>query len=245
MGKGTRSSKKFCSWKCGNKRQSVALRAAMAKPEYKITLSKAVCKALSNPEVRNRKSEVMHVLLANPEYRKQHNKRAANQCKKRKSEKMLLLWTDPGYRNRRARAHCAAMAKPEVRAKQHATMKRNGSYGKSKVEDRYFLKLEEQYGKGNVERQKPYGPGNKWAADFYIPLIDKFIEVQGNWTHGGEPFDANNSLHQEILQKWKKKAESSLYYQIAVQVWTVTDPEKRKWAKDNNLDWEEIFSKRQ
>ena len=45
----------------------------------------------------------------------------------------------------------------------------------------------------------------------------------------------------EILNKWEIKAETSKFYRSAIKNWTITDPLKRKTAKDNKLNYLEIF----
>ena len=60
------------------------------------------------------------------------------------------------------------------------------------------------------------------------------------WTHGKHPFNKNDI---ELLETWKKKAEKSNFYKKAIYTWTISDPLKRKTAKDNNLKYLEIFPK--
>jgi len=44
-----------------------------------------------------------------------------------------------------------------------------------------------------------------------------------------------------LLDKWKLKAESSDFYKNAINIWTNTDCIKRQTAKNNNLNYLEIF----
>lgn len=67
-----------------------------------------------------------------------------------------------------------------------------------------------------------------------------FIEYQGNWTHGSEPF--NKIKHKNILKEWQEKAINSNYYQKAINDWTNRDEKKRNIAKSNNLNYLEIFN---
>ena len=78
-------------------------------------------------------------------------------------------------------------------------------------------------------------------CDFYLPNFDVYIEYQGMWTHGLHPFDKDNKDDIEILNKWEIKAETSKFYRSAIKNWTITDPLKRKTAKDNKLNYLEIF----
>lgn len=78
-------------------------------------------------------------------------------------------------------------------------------------------------------------------CDFYLPNFEVYIEYQGMWTHGLHPFDKDNKDDIEILNKWEIKAETSKFYRSAIKNWTITDPLKRKTAKDNKLNYLEIF----
>lgn len=126
-----------------------------------------------------------------------------------------------------------------VNRKCHETKKKNGSYGKSKEEDAVYEILCSVFFQENIERQyksKLY----PFSCDFYIKSLDLYIELQGMWTHGSEPYDNNNIKHQEILKLWKSK--NSKFYDIAIKVWTESDPKKRQIAKENNLNWIEFWS---
>lgn len=88
-----------------------------------------------------------------------------------------------------------------------------------------------------------------FACDFYIPELDLYIEYQGTWTHGKEPYDRTNKEHINIIKIWKNKAKENNFKQIrknyylnAIQVWTIRDPLKRQIAKENSLNWIEFFS---
>ena len=81
-----------------------------------------------------------------------------------------------------------------------------------------------------------------WHCDFYIKSLDLFIEINGNWTHGPHPFDKNNPEDIELLELWKSK--DSKFYNCAIKTWTDRDIQKRTKAKENNLNYIEIFSTR-
>ena len=133
----------------------------------------------------------------------------------------------------------------EIQLKIHNTKKLNNSYGKSKDEDRIFELLLKKF--SNTKRQY-YSKMYPFPADFYIPELDLYIEYQGYWTHGKYkseilgPYDKNDKHHQSILDIWQKKAINLITYKNAINVWTKTDPLKRKIAKDNNLNWIEFFT---
>ena len=76
-----------------------------------------------------------------------------------------------------------------------------------------------------------------------------YIEYQGTWMHGKEPFDKTNKKHQKIINEWKKKAQEINFkgnfkksFLWAIEVWTKRDPLKRVIAKENNLNWIEFFN---
>lgn len=70
-----------------------------------------------------------------------------------------------------------------------------------------------------------------------------FIELQGSWTHGSHPYNLNSNEDQIILNKWKAKSKNHGFYCTAIKVWTISDVNKRKTAKKNNLNYVELFNK--
>ena len=119
------------------------------------------------------------------------------------------------------------------------TKKRNKSFNISKFEDEIFDLLLTKF--KNIERQyrsKKY----PFACDFYIPKLDLYIEIHGNWTHGRKPFDENDKDCLDQLAKWKEKAKDSKFYQNAIYTWTDLDVRKRNIAKQNNLNYLEFFT---
>lgn len=112
----------------------------------------------------------------------------------------------------------------------------NNTYGKSKIEDLIYNRLLELF--KNVKRQyksKQY----PFACDFYIPSKDLYIEYQGYWTHGKEPYIGSNEQLEKV-KLWESK--NTKHYNNAINVWTIRDPLKRKTAKDNGLNWIEFFN---
>ena len=61
------------------------------------------------------------------------------------------------------------------------------------------------------------------------------------WTHGKNPFNKNVENDIALLEIWKKKAENSKFYKRAIYTWTISDLLKRQTAKNNNLNYLEIF----
>ena len=89
-----------------------------------------------------------------------------------------------------------------------------------------------------------------WLCDFYIKELNLYIEIQGFPTHGKEgtkvlgPYDSNNPKHKILLEKWQKRAKNTYndWYTNAIKIWTCEDLEKRRIAKENNLNWIEFFT---
>lgn len=129
----------------------------------------------------------------------------------------------------------------KIKEKGDITKRENGTFNSSKLEDLAFEKLCGVFGEIDVERQfkcERY-PFN---CDFYIRSIDTFIELNGTWTHGKHPFDANSKEDQMLLGSWKEKARKSKFYAIACDVWSHKDVEKRRISKTNNLNFKEFWN---
>ena len=135
--------------------------------------------------------------------------------------------------------------KPEIQIRGQNTRKKNGTCNTSKPEEILYKKLKNKY--PDVRRQyntlvEENSNRYPFNCDFYIPSLNVFIEYQGNWTHGKEPFDSKNPEHIERLEFLKSKAKTSKYYKSCLEVWTIKDPLKRKIAQRNNLKFKEIWS---
>ena len=114
---------------------------------------------------------------------------------------------------------------------------KNNSFGKSKQEDTIYEKIKEVY--PDVIRQYKDKIRYPYNCDFYIPEIDLFIEYQGYYTHGKHPFNINNENDKELMEKYiTKYGNNDQQYTI----WCVKDVEKRNTAKNNNLNYIELFN---
>ena len=67
--------------------------------------------------------------------------------------------------------------------KRHETMKRNGTYGRSRHEDAFYGALCERFGVDDVTRQVKID-GTRWAIDFYVKSIDTYVQFDGAYWHG-------------------------------------------------------------
>ena len=128
-------------------------------------------------------------------------------------------------------------ATAEYKNKVYKTKKKNGTFNSSKIEN----KLIEYFTNNGINFKTQYKSElYPYMCDFYFPNTQTFVEIQGNWTHGGHPFDKNNTDDINKLKLWESK--SNKYYNIAINTWTVSDVEKRKLAQQNNIKLFEIFS---
>lgn len=123
----------------------------------------------------------------------------------------------------------------------YSTRKKNHSFNTSKTEDEMYKKLCEEYGTDDIKRNYKEDRRYPFACDFYIISLDKFIELNACWTHGGRAFDSNDEECIEQLNKWRKKAEKSEFYKNAIYTWTDLDVRKQKIAKANGLNYEVVY----
>lgn len=124
-----------------------------------------------------------------------------------------------------------------IKKKIRQSLHKNGSFKKSNEEDIVYKKLLTYFSK--VERQY-YSTEYPFKCDFYIPEKKLYIEYQGFWIHGTHPFNKDNEEDVLLLNKWKNINKP--IYNAAIETWTIRDSNKRKIAKQNNLNWLEFFT---
>ena len=117
------------------------------------------------------------------------------------------------------------------------TKRKNNTLNKSIIENQSYNILKEKYPDIIKQYKSKLYPYN---CDFYIPSLDLYIECNYHWTHGGHPFNENNIEDITILNLWKNKNLS--YYDNAITTWTIRDVNKRNIAKQNNLNFIEIWN---
>ena len=127
----------------------------------------------------------------------------------------------------------------EYQYKSNATKRKNGTFNTSQPEEDMYKLLCKCFGKRQVKRQYR-SDLYPFSCDFYLPKFDLYIEYNGSWTHGGEPYNPRKKSHKLQLQSWVDK--DTTYYSNAIQVWTSRDPLKRKTASNNNLRYIEFWS---
>ena len=116
------------------------------------------------------------------------------------------------------------------------TKRKNGSLGKSKEEDKIYQLLKEKYPQTiHHYKSKEY----PFVCDFFIPEIDTYIEYQGYFTHGGEPYIGTDK-QKEKVKLWESK--NTKKYNDAIKTWTDRDVLKRNIANKNKLNYLEFFN---
>lgn len=130
----------------------------------------------------------------------------------------------------------------EQRLKHDETKKQNKTFNTSQPEEEYYQYLVDMYGADEIIRQ--YKDARyPFRCDFYVVSKDLFIELNGHWTHGEEPYDETNPKHQEIRAVLQEKATRSKFYEVALKIWTEVDVLKQRIARENNLNYEVIYGK--
>ena len=116
----------------------------------------------------------------------------------------------------------------------------NGTWSSSKPEEELYLYIKEKF--PDVKRQYKDKVRYPYFCDFYIPELDLFLELNGTWTHGKHPYDMNSKEDNTMLNIWKEKSKDHPMYLSAIKTWTISDVSKRNKAKENNLNFKEVWS---
>lgn len=118
----------------------------------------------------------------------------------------------------------------ESHRKRHETMKRKGTYRKSKPEDKLYALLCEWFSCDDVERQVSV---HKWPIDFYVKSIDTYFQLDGVYWHGlNRPIEVIAELKSKrdvsIMNKWKTDREQDQWFKIhGLNLVRVTDLQLR------------------
>ena len=124
-----------------------------------------------------------------------------------------------------------------IQQKRNNTKRKNHTFNTSSTEDKIYDMLCPHY---EVHRNWNKDERYPWMCDFYIEGIDLFIECNFHWTHGGHPFNSNSIKDQVKLEQWKSK--QTKYYDNAIETWTKRDIKKRNKAKEEKLNYVELWS---
>ena len=132
-----------------------------------------------------------------------------------------------------------AVKSKEFQKQRMKSMKEHGTVNTSRAEEAFYKYFSERY--NNVERQYK-SEKYPFYCDFYIKDIDTYIEIQGSQFHHFHPFDPDNIDNINELERLKRLADDEHpQYNNIIECWTVLDPMKRKIAKDNKLNFIEIY----
>lgn len=126
---------------------------------------------------------------------------------------------------------------PEVIEKQRQTKIKNGTLGgkKSILEDIVYNLICEKF--NNVIRHYKTNE-YPFDCDFYIPELNLYIEFQGHQSHGPHPYNENSEEDKIIINELIHKFGNA-------NTFTIRDPYKRKIAKENKLNYLELFGIKQ
>lgn len=125
----------------------------------------------------------------------------------------------------------------EINKKKAKTKKKNHTFKVSSQEHLLKVLLETAYPDLRTQYRSEEYP---FFCDFYIPSKNLYIEFNGLWTHGCHPFDKDSLEDQKTLEEWKSK--DNKFFNNAIQTWTERDVLKRQIAKQNNLNYIELWN---
>lgn len=111
-------------------------------------------------------------------------------------------------------------------------MKNNDSFPMTRAENSLRNFIESNYANVIPQYKDERYP---FKCDFYLKDKDLFIEYNGHWTHGGHPFNPEDSKDVEKIELWSSK--NTKFYNIAINTWTIRDQQKVSIAKKNNLKY--------
>lgn len=130
------------------------------------------------------------------------------------------------------------MGNKELYSKFIETKRKNKTLKSSNSEEKLYKSLIELFPSTKRNYKSDLYP---YCCDFYITEKNLYIELNLHWTHGGMPYNPRLKKHKEQLELWKSK--NTKFYNNAIETWTVRDVKKRNIAKENNLNYLEIFDK--
>ena len=133
-----------------------------------------------------------------------------------------------------------AIKNPLISNKVINTRIKNNTWTTSKLEEKLYLYIKEKF--PSVIRQYKDKERYPYFCDFYIPELDLFLELNGTWTHGNHPYDMNSKEDNSILNIWKEKSKEHPMYLAAIKTWVVSDVNKRNKAKENHLNFKEVWN---
>ena len=131
------------------------------------------------------------------------------------------------------------MSDPSHQRRILSTKRENGTFNTSSSEDALYKLLVEYVNQHGMTVVRQYCDDDRYpfAADFYIPERDLFIELNGSWSHGGHWYEADREMDQKTVQTWRTRGKRSKYYTNALETWTQRDVRKREAAREARLNY--------
>ncbi len=135
-----------------------------------------------------------------------------------------------------------------IREKRNNTIKANGKFNKSKPEEETYELLKTIFDEKDIIRQ--YSSDKyPFNCDFYICSLDLYIECNYSHFHHGRPFtnsiedknELNNLINKSNLLKQYNNNKRTQYDSI-IYTWTDLDVRKRNIAKENKLNYKELWN---
>ena len=132
----------------------------------------------------------------------------------------------------------------DINSKINETLKNNQTYNTSNGENMLYEILKELFPSVIRNYKDELYPFN---CDFYIPEKRLYIEYQGSMFHNNKQF--NEIRDKDELENIKVKADNIRAdnkinrYDNLISTWTIRDVNKRNIAKNNKLNYLEIFPK--
>lgn len=131
-----------------------------------------------------------------------------------------------------------------IRNRIFATRAKNNTLNASLPEDTLEDMLISHFGRNDIIRNTIIDDRYPYHVDFYVKSKDLFIELNGDTCHGGRWFNPESDDDLLQLEKWRsrmvdieKMSGKESRYRKYIKTWTETDIEKRRIAKDNNLNY--------
>lgn len=131
----------------------------------------------------------------------------------------------------------------DANVKRINTRKHKDYFRHSSYEQLFKKKLEESGLKEDIDFiTQYYSKEYPFACDFYIVASNTYIEIQGFWKHGGRPYIGSDEDN-KLVELWMSKSKDKPDYTHAIYIWTKSDVLKRQTAKQNHLNYIELWTK--
>lgn len=131
------------------------------------------------------------------------------------------------------------MSDPSHQRRISRAKRENGRFNTSSSEDALYKLLVEYVNQHGMTVVRQYRDDDRYpfAADFYIPERDLFIELNGSWSHGGHWYESERAMDQKTVQTWRTRGKRSKYYTNALETWIQRDVRKREAAREARLNY--------